>query len=189
MRRPWPWYQISWSETHQAADTPPFLPGKKWSHHSPVKFQTHNPLQKCCSSFQCFVFSQCVCFCLCEMQMKKKNKLWWMPNFKTFLSSMLLLLNHKTSVAELLASSHYVEILIKSGRHICFIDMWLFRKYNWNGLLVQWAGLWQQKEWLITEVFCCRLTNDRQVAGVKPGRWVNSIYIQATAGWLILDNP
>lgn len=29
MRRPWPWYHISWSETHQAADTPPFLPGKK----------------------------------------------------------------------------------------------------------------------------------------------------------------
>lgn len=29
MKGPWPWYEISWSETYQATDTPLFLPGEK----------------------------------------------------------------------------------------------------------------------------------------------------------------
>lgn len=70
MRRLWPWYQISWSETHQAADTPLFLPGKKMkpslTNTSRQNYKTLSLQQKSLSSFQGFLFS--VCFCLCDMQ-------------------------------------------------------------------------------------------------------------------------
>lgn len=74
-RRPWPWYQISWSETHQPADTPPFLSGKKWSHHSPTqasKITNSQPPTEMSFIllYQCFLFPQRVVFYL-EMQMEK----------------------------------------------------------------------------------------------------------------------
>lgn len=137
--------------------------------HEPAKLQTHSLLQKRLSSFQCFLFPRCVCFCLCEMQMEKNRDECLISN--PFLSLILLLLHHKSGVTELLTHSHYVETLIKSGRHICFMDIWLHRNnhFKLSVCAVGWSMAAETK-WLITEkFFSWRLTNARPVAGFNPG--------------------
>ena len=99
MRRPWPWYHISWSETHQAADTPPFLPGRKKM--KPSLTDTSRQNYKLTLAFYRNVFHLSSAFfslsvSLWDADVKKKESWTQCMIAKAFLSLILLPLHHET---------------------------------------------------------------------------------------------
>lgn len=143
MRGPQPWYRISWSETHQAADTPLFLPGKKneaiTHRHKPAKLQTLNLLQKCLSSFQGFFFSPSERPPL-PLWDANNNTQGQIPDFKAWNYNCETV---TISVTQPLTHSHCVEKSIKPGRKVFGRHMALLKSWQTGGCFqsqLQWDG-------------------------------------------------